>query len=101
VLRELTGDPVLVDRLVSNYRHAPLDERQRALCDLAVKVTEEAYRCSEADLDRLRALGLSDEDVMDAVETAAMFNLTNRMANALGWEPNLEYHRMTRTPPEP
>jgi len=25
-----------------------------------------------------------------------MFNLTNRMANVLGWEPNAEYHRMGR-----
>ncbi len=96
VLRELTGDPMLVDRLVSNYRHAPLPARERAMLDLATKVTEEAYRCGEADLDRLRELEFSDEDIMDIVETAAMFNLTNRMANALGWEPNPEYHAMGR-----
>jgi uncharacterized peroxidase-related enzyme len=96
VLRELTGDPTLVDRLVSNYRHAPLDARERAMLDFAVKVTEDAYRCGEADLDRLRDLGFSDEDVMDIAETAAMFNLTNRLANALGWEPNPEYTTMGR-----
>jgi uncharacterized peroxidase-related enzyme len=96
VLRDLTGDPVFVDRLISNYRHAPLGERERAMLDLAVKVTEEAYRCSEADLDELRVLGFTDEDVMDVVETAAIFNLTNRMANALGWEPNAEYHTIGR-----
>jgi uncharacterized peroxidase-related enzyme len=96
VLRELTGDPALVDRLVSNYRHAPLDARERAMLDFAVRITEEAYRCDEADLDRLRELGFSDEDVMDIAETAAMFNLTNRLANALGWEPNPEYASMGR-----
>jgi hypothetical protein len=33
---------------------------------------------------------------MDIAETAAMFNLTNRLANALGWEPNAEYHALGR-----
>ena len=33
---------------------------------------------------------------MDIVEVTAMFNLTNRMANALGWMPNAEYHELGR-----
>lgn len=97
VLRSLTGDPILVDTLLANYRHAPLDSRERAMLDFAVKVTEEAYRCGETDLDALRAAGWSDEEIMDIAEVTAMFNLTNRMANALGWAPNAEYHRMGRT----
>ena len=44
----------------------------------------------------LREAGWSDEDIMDIAEVAAMFNLTNRMANALGWVPNEEYHRAGR-----
>ena len=96
VLRSLTGDPVLVDQLLQNYRHARLDQRERAMLDFAVKVTEEAYRCAEADLADLMAAGWSEEDVMDIVEVTAMFNLTNRMANALGWMPNAEYHELGR-----
>jgi uncharacterized peroxidase-related enzyme len=96
VLRGLTGDPVLVDTLLTNYRHAPLDPRERAMLDFAVKVTEESARCGEADLAGLRAAGWSDEEIMDIAEVTAMFNLTNRMANALGWAPNVEYHRMGR-----
>jgi uncharacterized peroxidase-related enzyme len=96
VLRELTGDPALVDRLIANYRHAPLPANERAMLDFAVKMTEQTHRCSDADLDALRLLGWSDEDVMDIAETAAIFNLTNRMANALGWEPNPEYHTIGR-----
>jgi uncharacterized peroxidase-related enzyme len=96
VLRQLTGDPVLVDQLLHNYRHAHLDERERGMLDFAVKVTEAAYRCTEADVDELRRLGWSDEDIMDIAEVTAMFNLTNRMANALGWMPNAEYHELGR-----
>jgi uncharacterized peroxidase-related enzyme len=96
VLRALTGDPILVDTLLANYRHAPLEPRERAMLDFAVKVTEASYRCGEDDLAELRAAGWGDEEIMDITEVTAMFNLTNRMANALGWEPNAEYHRMGR-----
>jgi uncharacterized peroxidase-related enzyme len=95
-VRLLTDDSVLADALSSNYRHADLSERQRAMLDYAVKITEAAHTCTEADVEALRRLGFSDEDVMDIAEVAAMFNLTNRMANALGWVPNAEYHSAGR-----
>lgn len=95
-VRALTGDPVLADQLATNYRHARLEPRERAMLDFAVRVTEESYRLTEADVEALREAGWSDEDVFDIAETAAMFNLTNRLANALGWVPNEEYHRLGR-----
>ena len=95
-VRLLSGDPILGDALLANYRHAVLLPKERAMLDFAVKVTEESHRCSPADLDALRAVGWSDEDIMDITEVAAMFNLTNRMANALGWIPNAEYHAAGR-----
>ncbi len=95
-MRLLTGDPILADQLASNYRHAQLTAKERAMLDFAVKVTEESHRCTEDDVKALRRAGWTDEDVMDITEVAAMFNLTNRMANALGWIPNEEYHRAGR-----
>ncbi|MFN8185636.1 MAG: peroxidase-related enzyme [Gaiellales bacterium] len=95
-VRVLTGDPILGDQLVSNYRHAAISAKERAMLDYAVKITEESHRCSEEDIDALRKAGWSDEDVMDIAEVAAMFNLTNRLASALGWLPNEEYHRAGR-----
>ena len=95
-LRQLTEDPVLVDQLMSNYRHAPLEPKERAMLDFAVKMTEASYACAEADVEALRAAGWTDEDVMDIGEVTAMFNFTNRLANAFGWQPNEEYHRLGR-----
>ena len=40
--------------------------------------------------------GLSDEDLWDVIEIAAMFNFTNRMADATGMLPNPEYHALAR-----
>jgi uncharacterized peroxidase-related enzyme len=96
-LRELTEDPVLVDQLTVNYRDAEgLSAKERAMLEFAVKVTVESHRCRPGELETLREAGWSDEDVFDIAEVAAMFNLTNRMANALGWMPNEEYHSLGR-----
>ncbi len=95
-LRKLTGDPVLVDQLATGYKAAPLDERERAMLDFAVKVTEESHRLAESDLDPLRRAGWSEEAIMDIAQVAAMFNFTNRLASSLGWVPNREYFSLGR-----
>jgi len=90
-LRKLTGDPVLVEQLRTNYKYADVDPRERAMLDFAVKLTEESHRASEQDVDALREAGWGDEDIMDITEVAAMFNFTNRLASGLGWLPNEEF----------
>ncbi len=42
------------------------------------------------DLDALRAQGLSDRDILDAVEVISYFNYINRVADALGIDPEPE-----------
>jgi len=89
-------DPVLVDQIMTNYRHARLPDRERRMLDFATKLTEESHRSSEADIESLRNDGWSDEDIMDIVEVTAMFNFQNRLASGLGWIPNVEYHSHAR-----
>ena len=95
-LRKLTGDPALVDRLATGYKYAGLDPKERAMLDFAVKLTTESDRCTEQDVDALRAAGWSDEDILDIAQVAAMFNFTNRLASGLGWVPNEEYFNLGR-----
>ena len=90
-LRKLTGDPLLVEQLRTNYKYADLEPRERAMLDFAVKLTEQSAACTEADVDALRDVGWADEDIMDIAEVAAMFNYTNRLASGLGWVPNDEF----------
>jgi len=99
-LREQLGDPVSADRITLDYRRADLDERQRAILDYAVKLTNAPRECTEADLDRLRSVGLTDEEAWDVAEVAAMYNFTNRMAMATNMIPNEEYHALARSRPE-
>jgi uncharacterized peroxidase-related enzyme len=95
-LRKLTGDPVLVETLATNYRYASLEPAERAMLDFAVKLTVASRECTEEDVERLRDAGWSDEDVFDIAQVAAMFNFTNRMASGLGWRPNPEYFSLGR-----
>jgi uncharacterized peroxidase-related enzyme len=90
-LRKLTGNPVLVEQLRTNWRYAEVEPRERAMLEFAVKLTERSSACTEADVDALREAGWTDEDVMDITEVAAMFNFTNRLASGLGWVPNDEF----------
>ncbi|HEX2171449.1 MAG TPA: peroxidase-related enzyme [Dehalococcoidia bacterium] len=96
MVRQLTGDPVLGDRITLDYRRAGLDERRTAMLDYAVKITKTPLECDEADIERLRLLGFTHEDIWDIAEIAAMYNFTNRLAMATGMMPNPEYHGMAR-----
>lgn len=97
-LRLRTKDPVLVDRLISNYRHVELPARDRAMLDFAVKLTNTPDLCGRADLERLREVGYGDEDILHIVEVTAIFNYNVRLATATGLFPNPEYHELGRSP---
>ncbi len=96
-LRLRTKDAALVDRLAINYRHVPLDPRDRAMLDFAVKLTNTPEECEEHDLERLRHAGYTDEDILHIVEVTAIFNYNVRLATATGLFPNVEYHELGRT----
>ena len=42
-VRQLSGDPILGEQLVMNYRVAALDERQRAMLDFTALITPVSY----------------------------------------------------------
>ncbi len=95
-VRELSGDPVLGELMVMNYRVADLSEKHRAMLDFAVKLTEKPAEILEKDRQHLRDSGFSDRDIFDIASVAAFFNMTNRVAAATDMRPNHEYHSMAR-----
>ena len=90
-VRQLSGDPLLGEQMVMNFRSAALDARQRAMLEFAEKVTEQPAKLDEADRQRLREVGFTDRDIFDISSTAAFFNMTNRVASAIDMRPNIEY----------
>ena len=100
-VRELSGDPELGEMMALNYRVAPLNARQRAILDYAWKLTTTPWLVDDTDRAALRRVGLTAEDVFDLTETAAFFNLSNRMASGTDMIPNREYHRTARADDRP
>ncbi len=98
ILRIRAKNPMIADQVATNHRKADLTPRQKAMLDFAMKVSREAEAISEADFERLREHGFTDEDAWDIGAIAAFFALSNRMANLTSMRPNDEFYAMGREP---
>ena len=92
VLIEHFGEPV---REIAVDRHAAgLDQVDLAVMDLAERVVDDATSIADADLQRLRDLGLSDEEIMDVVLAAAVRCFFSKTLDALGVLPDASYREL-------
>lgn len=95
-VRQLSGDPVLGEMMVMNYRAAQLSARHRAMLDFSVKLTERPHEIDEEDRQALREAGFGERDIWDIGAVAAFYNMSNRIASAVDMRPNAEYHGASR-----
>jgi uncharacterized peroxidase-related enzyme len=95
-VRQRAGDPELGEVLVHNYRAGDLADRQMAMLDFAVKLTQAPDSVVEADRAVLRKAGFSDRDIWDIAAVAAFYNMSNRVAAATQMRPNRDYHYLLR-----
>jgi len=95
-VRQYSGNPLLGEQIVMNHRAAKLDQRQRAMLDFAVKLTNTPAEIEEPDRDALRRAGFSDRDIWDIAAITGFFNMSNRVASATDMRPNAEYHGQAR-----
>lgn len=96
VVRQYSGNPLLGEQIVMNYRVARLSRRQRAMLDFAVKLTAQPWDMEEPDREALRRAGFSDRDIWDIAAVAGFFNMSNRVASATDMRPNTVYHGQSR-----
>ncbi len=96
ILRIRAKQPLLADQVATNYLSADLTERQRAMLDFAVKVASRSHEVSDHDVAELRRRGMSDDEIWDIGAIAALFALSNRMANLMALRPNDEFYAMGR-----
>ncbi len=95
-VRQYSGNPLLGEHMVMNYRAARLNKRQRAMLDFAVKLTAQPANVEEGDRERLRRVGFSDRDIWDIAAVTGFFNMSNRVAAATDMRPNTVYHGQAR-----
>ena len=94
VLAERFLDPTTVRNIAEDHRAAGLDEVDVAVMDLAAKVAADTTSVTENDIDRLRELGLSDEEIFDVVLTAAARCFFSKAVDGLGVEADAEYDEL-------
>src|SRR3974390_3849908 len=81
-VRQYSGQPILGEQMVMNYRAARLDKRQCAMLDFSVKLTAEPWAVEETDREALRRAGFSSRDIWDIAAVVGFFNISNRAAAA-------------------
>ena len=66
---------------------AGLDRPERLLLEFVATITQHAYRVTDQQVEGLREVGWSDEQIAEAAYDAALFNLFVRLADTFGIEP--------------
>jgi alkylhydroperoxidase family enzyme len=74
-----------VEAVLADWRTAPLDPKLKATLGFLEKLTLAPADVGPADLAPLRAAGVSDDAVEDAIYACVLFNIYDRLADALGW----------------
>ena len=82
VLVERFAEPVA--EIARDHRNADLSEVDIAVMDVAERVADDATSIGDADLQRLRDLGLSETDIADVVFAAAARCFFSKTLDALG-----------------
>jgi uncharacterized peroxidase-related enzyme len=91
-------DPYVADQVAVDWRKAPVSERLHAVLEVGVRLATDPAAVTAADLDRLRAHGLTEDDVWDVGAIVSFFALSNRLAHWAAIPPNPEFFLMGRVP---
>ncbi len=78
-------DERLVAAVLADWRTAPLDPKLRATLGFLEKLTLTPAAVRPADLAPLRAAGVSDEAIEDAIHACVLFNIYDRLADSMNW----------------
>jgi len=75
-----------VDAALDDPANAALRPEVKAALELLRKMTLEPEQLGADDIVTARNAGLSDEAILDAAEVCAMFNIIDRVADAVSFE---------------
>lgn len=76
----------LWDAVVADWRTAPLRPELAAALGFLETMTLRPDELTAADAERVRAAGVSDQALRDAVLVCALFNMIDRLADSFGWD---------------
>jgi uncharacterized peroxidase-related enzyme len=98
ILRVRSKDPELADHVSANPYSVVLDDRRRAIVDLALQIATDSASLREEDLDSAREAGLTEDEIWDVGSITGLFAMSNRLAHLTALRPNPEFFLMGRLP---
>lgn len=101
ILRIRARNPRLADQVATDWRKAEIDERQRAVLEVAIRFANEPWTVTPAILESLHEHGLTEDDIWDVGAISAFFAMSNRLVHLTGTMPNEEFYLMGRVPRSP
>jgi len=72
--------------VLDDYRAAPIDDGLRSALAFLEKLTERPEEVGPEDVAPMRAAGLSDKAIEEAIYVSTMFNVMDRLADAFDFE---------------
>jgi len=79
--------PTVADQILNDLQSADISEAEKKLLAYVEKVTRNAYKVTDADVEDLKEIGWSHEEILEVTLVTSLFNSINRFADALGVQP--------------
>jgi alkylhydroperoxidase family enzyme len=92
ILGDQLAEPVLA--IARDHRSAGLGEVDVAVMDLAERVVDDATSIEQGERQRLRDLGLTDDEIMDVVLAASVRCFFSKTLDALGVLPDASFRTL-------
>ena len=74
----------MVDAVLSDFRTAPISEREKSLFAFVEKVNRGSSTIDRADVELVVSAGWTEEAIYDAITVCALFNFYNTWIDATG-----------------
>jgi uncharacterized peroxidase-related enzyme len=81
-------DETLIEALLTDFDHAPVDARLRPILDYARVLTLTPTKALQRHADAVFAAGWTERDLHDAILTVCLFNFMNRLLEGHGVKGN-------------
>lgn len=79
-------DDEKIQKLIKDFRNLDLSDKQKTMLEYSEKLTLTPNEVSEDDIQRLRNIGFTDENILNINLIVSYFNFVNRIALGLGVE---------------
>ena len=79
-------DPALVQQVLDDHTTADIDERLKATLGFLHKITLTPDQVTTADTEDMRAAGVSEQAMEEALYVCFLFNIMDRLADAFDFD---------------